>query len=255
MKALIRPLIGVLLLIVALDVFAQTLQGSIGWNRRVALGFGMSGQVETVLVQPGAAVNSGEILVRLDATVYEIALRKVGNAEELYRVERDQQRADFDREQTLFDEGSLPAVQLDLEKLELARVESAYAGALLERQHAEFQLELARLKAPFSAWVIDSAFAPGQYVNHDLGDPPVITLAERGFYLARVLVNAQTAAVFSVESDVRVQVVGREFEAITSAIGLEPVPGPEQNAQYLLAVRFASDQLIRPGTACTVTLP
>lgn len=255
MKALIRPLIGALLLIATLDAFAQTLQGSIGWNRRVALGFGTSGQVEAVLIQPGTAVNSGEILVRLDAIVYEIALRKVANAEELYRVERDQQRADFDREQTLFEEGSLPAVQLDLEKLELARVEFAYAGALLERQHAEFQLELARLKAPFSAWVIDSAFAPGQYVNHDSDNPPVITLAERGLYLARVLVNAQTAATFKVESDVRVRVDGREFEAIASAIGLEPVLGPEQNAQYLLAVRFASDRLIRPGTACTVTLP
>ncbi len=255
MNALIRPLIGALLLIGTLDAFAQTLQGSIGWNRRVALGFGTSGQVEAVLIQPGTAVNSGEILVRLDATVYEIALRKVGNAEELYRVERDQQRADFDREQTLFEEGSLPAVQLDLEKLELARVEFTYAGALLERQHAEFQLELARLKAPFSAWVIDSAFAPGQYVNHDSDNPPVITLAERGLYLARVLVNAQTATTFKVESDVRVQVDGREFEAIASAISLEPVPGSEQNAQYLLAVRFASDLLIRPGTACTVTLP
>ena len=225
MKVFIRPFIGALLLMVALDAFAQTLQGSVGWNRRVALGFGTSGQVEAVLVQPGAAVNSGEILVRLDATVYEIALRKVGNVEELYRVERDEQRADFDREQTLFEEGSLPAVQLDLEKLELARVQSAYAGALLERQHAEFQLELAHLRAPFSAWVIDSAFAPGQYVNHDSGNPPVLTLAERGLYLARVLVNTQTAGAFSVESDVRVQVDGREFEAITSAIGLEPVPG------------------------------
>ncbi len=82
-----------------------------------------------------------------------------------------------------------------------------------------------------------------------------IPLAERGLYLARVLVNAQTATTFKVESDVRVQVDGREFEAIASAISLEPVPGSEQNAQYLLAVRFASDLLIRPGTACTVTLP
>ena len=69
MKALIRPLIGALLLIATLDAFAQTLQGSIGWNRRVALGFGTSGQVVAVQIQPGTAVNSGEILVSLDATV------------------------------------------------------------------------------------------------------------------------------------------------------------------------------------------
>ncbi|HJP06519.1 MAG TPA: hypothetical protein QF882_03610, partial [Arenicellales bacterium] len=129
MKVFARPIIATLLLFFSVAVPAQTLQGAVDWNRRVSLGFGLSGQVKVVTVQAGDAVVRDGVLAELDATLFQIALDKAANTEKLSQVEMEGQQADFEREQTLFDEGSLSTVQLELEALELVRAESAYRNA------------------------------------------------------------------------------------------------------------------------------
>ncbi|MCP4827476.1 MAG: hypothetical protein GY889_01215 [Proteobacteria bacterium] len=255
MKVFARPIIATLLLFFSVAVPAQTLQGAVDWNRRVSLGFGLSGQVKVVTVQAGDAVVRDGVLAELDATLFQIALDKAANTEKLSQVEMEGQQADFEREQTLFDEGSLSTVQLELEALELVRAESAYRNAQLERQAAQYLLGLARLKAPFNAWVIESGFSPGQFVNPDSDESPEITLAERGRYLAKTRIDGQAIGAFSGNPEVRVRIGDRIFEAISSHIGLEPVHQAPDQAQYSFTVEFATDELIRPGTPCTVVLP
>ena len=171
MRQMIRVLVGAAMLISVVGASAQTLQGTIDWNRRVTLGVGISGQILAVNVTPGEAVQTGQVFVELDPISYEIAFRKARNSEALYVAELQEQRADFEREQTMFDEGSLSTVRLKLEQLKLARVESAHALAVLEREQAEYRLRLAGLIAPFDAWVIASGFAKGQFVNHKAEHP------------------------------------------------------------------------------------
>ena len=87
MRQTIRVLVAAAMLISALAVSAQTRHGTIDWNRRVALGVGISGQILAVNVIPGDAVHTGQVLVELDPTSYEIALRKARNSEALYAAE------------------------------------------------------------------------------------------------------------------------------------------------------------------------
>jgi macrolide-specific efflux system membrane fusion protein len=255
MRQTIRVLVAAAMLISALAVSAQTLHGTIDWNRRVALGVGISGQILAVNVIPGDAVHTGQVLVELDPTSYEIALRKARNSEALYAAELQEQRADFEREQTMFDEGSLSTVRLKLEQLKLTRVESAHALTVLEREWAEYRLGLAGLRAPFDAWVVASGFAKGQFVNHTADHPVTIDLAERGIYAAHVLVDGDTAGGLSPDDEATVLVAGERFVGVNTTAGLEPVETVQESARYLVKVFFQSARLIRPGTPCTVEFP
>jgi len=54
---------------------------------------------------------------------------------------------------------------------------------------------------------------------------------------------------------IQVRVGERVFDAVRSRVGLEPVLDAAQEKRYLLKVQFKSEDLIRPGTSCTVTVP
>ena len=246
-------------LMLALAFFAaagwsQGLEGTVDWNRRVSLGFGISGQVADAMVQAGDAVPSGQSMVALETTVLKIALDKATNIADIAQAQLEEQMSVLDRERTLYDEGALSGVQLQQVEIELSRREYALKDAELELQHARYRLELARLRAPFDAWVVDSGFTLGQFVNHEADDPPMITLAERGRYLARTFIDSETLQAYGTEVAVVVSVGDRRFKGLATRIGLEPLLESGQVPRYPIAVEFASDTLIRPGTACTISL-
>ena len=69
MKNRFRILLLVLLSFATGSLFADTFDAVVDWNRRVEIGFGMSGQVKAVAVRPGDAVAAGAVLVLLDTVL------------------------------------------------------------------------------------------------------------------------------------------------------------------------------------------
>ena len=192
MKNLSRIILMVLASAGSGALYGETFDATVDWNRRVTIGFGMSGQVKVVEAQPGEAVPLGSVLVKLDTVLLEIALRKASNTAAISEAEMERQLAVVEREQTLYDEGSLSAVQLEQAELGLSRTEFALNDAQLERQRMHHLLELATLTAPFNGWVVDSDFMPGQFVNHEANTPALMVLAERGRYLSLIHISEPT---------------------------------------------------------------
>ena len=252
MKNLSRIILVVLASAGSEALYGETFDATVDWNRRVTIGFGMSGQVKTVEAQPGEAVPLGSVLVKLDTVLLEIALRKASNTATISEAEMERQLAVVEREQTLYDEGSLSAVQLEQAELELSRTEFALNDAELERQRMQHLLELATLTAPFHGWVVDSDFMPGQFVNHEANTPALMVLAERGRYLAKAQIDVTAVERLSENPTIQVHVGERVFDVVRSRIGLEPITEAGEGRRYLLKVQFESEDLIRPGTPCLV---
>jgi multidrug resistance efflux pump len=143
---------------------------------------------------------------------------------------------------------------LDQTALELSRRELALSNAKLELKQTSYMLELALLRAPFDAWIVDSDFTVGQYVYHESEDPPVITLAERGRYLARAVVDAQTLSAIENAKELKIIVGDSVYVTVGARLGIEPVSGSSGNSRYSVAFEFTSDDLIRPGTACSISV-
>ncbi|MBT3429459.1 MAG: hypothetical protein HN428_03445 [Proteobacteria bacterium] len=252
MKTLSRIILMVLASAGSGTLYGETFDATVDWNRRVTIGFGMSGQVKAVEAQPGEAVPSGSVLAKLDTVLLEISLRKASNTAAISEAEMERQLAVVEREQTLYDEGSLSAVQLEQAELELSRTEFALNDAELEHQRMQHLLELATLTAPFDGWVVDSDFMPGQFVNHEADTPALMVLVERGRYLAKARIDVTAVEKLSADRAIQVHMGERVFDVMHSYIGLEPITGADGERRYLLKVQFESEDLIRPGTPCIV---
>ena len=252
MKNLSRIILVVLASAGSGALYGEIFDATVDWNRRVTIGFGMSGQVKTVEAQPGEAVPLDSVLVKLDTVLLEIALRKASNTAAISEAEMERQLAVVEREQTLYDEGSLSAVQLEQAELGLSRTEFALNDAQLERQRMHHLLELATLTAPFNGWVVDSDFMPGQFVNHEANTPALMVLAERGRYLAKAQIDVTAVERLSANPTIQVHVGEQVFDVVRSRIGLEPITEAGGGRRYLLKVQFESEDLIRPGTPCLV---
>ena len=255
MKNRFRILLLGLLSLTAGTLFADTFDAVLDWNRRVEVGFGMSGQVKAVEVRPGDAVAAGAVLVSLDTVLLEIAVNKALNTKAISEAEMERQLAVVEREQTLYDEGALSAVQLEQVELDLSRTEFAFNDAQLEHSRVRHLLELATLTAPFDAWVVDSDFMPGQFVHHQADSPVLITLAERGRYVAKAEIDETAVERLSGSPNIKILLGDKTFEAMQIRIGLEPIADGNEGQRYLLSVQFESDDLIRPGTSCIVMMP
>lgn len=255
MKNRFRILLLGLLSLTASTLFANTFDAVLDWNRRVEVGFGMSGQVKAVEVRPGDAVAAGAVLVSLDTALLEIAVNKAFNTKAISEAEMERQLAVVEREQTLYDEGALSAVQLEQVELDLSRTEFAFNDAQLEHSRVRHLLELATLTAPFDAWVVDSDFMPGQFVHHQADSPVLITLAERGRYVAKAEIDGTAVGRLTGSPNIKILLGDKTFEAMQIRIGLEPIADGNEGQRYLLSVQFESDDLIRPGTSCIVMMP
>ena len=255
MKNGFRILLLGLLSLTTGTLIADTFDAVVDWNRRVEIGFGMSGQVKAVEVRPGDAVAAGAVLVSLDTVLLEIAVNKALNTKAISEAEMERQLAVVEREQTLYDEGALSAVQLEQVELDLSRTEFAFNDAQLEHSRVRHLLELATLTAPFDAWVVDSDFMPGQFVHHQADSPVLMTLAERGRYVAEAEIDGAAIERLTRNPDIKIRLGDKTFEAAQSRIGLEPIADGNEGQRYLLSVQFESDGFIRPGTSCTVLVP
>ena len=96
---------------------------------------------------------------------------------------------------------------------------------------------------------------PGQFVHHQADSPVLMTLAERGRYLAKAEVDGAVVERLTDSPDIEIRLGDKTFEALQSRIGLEPIADGNDGQRYLLSVQFESDGLIRPGTSCTVLVP
>jgi RND family efflux transporter MFP subunit len=107
--------------------------------RSVAVRSEATGLIAQLAVAPGAYVEEGALMVRLDDEAQRIALERA-------RLTRADAESDLDRLRQLSEAGAVSTVQL-------REAELAFRSAELEVQQAEIDLEQRRIAAPISGWV------------------------------------------------------------------------------------------------------
>ncbi len=122
-------------------------------------------------LQPGGVIREGELLVRMDASDYEIALAQAKNAvaeaQADYEVERGR-RMVAEREWELFGK-DLPDAEkaqgLALREPQLRQAEARIATAKSAVEQAELNLSRTQIRAPFDALVLQEDAEIGQQAS------------------------------------------------------------------------------------------
>ena len=161
----ILQIISLSLLLFTTSARGETLQATVDWAQTFELGPLVGGTVVSTSANVGDRLDQGGELMRIDPAPYQhqiiISEAQVKSAESLYESARQAHQ----RQQELFDIGSLSTVALQESSYAVTRAESDYRLARAKLDIARHDLAQTILKTPFDAWIIDKRAFVGQNLS------------------------------------------------------------------------------------------
>lgn len=137
----------------------------------------VGGKVLARQVEVGQTVRAGQVLARIDAADYELALHAAAEQQRAAQVDATQSASDAARFARLVDDGSIGSADLERQRARAdaarARLDQAQQQTALARNRVGYAV----LRAPFDGVVTALRFESGQVVGEG---QPLITLAQPG---------------------------------------------------------------------------
>jgi RND family efflux transporter MFP subunit len=148
----------------------------------------LTARIEAIPVQVGAQVATGDTLVELDCSDYEISQREAQAALMVEDAELKLAKMQLDRTEKLHDQGSVSEEGVDQTEADYAKVSAQHAGYKAKLAAANRRVEKCRILAPFPSIVTERLGQVGEIAM--LGKPLVRILDREGLEVsADVLVG------------------------------------------------------------------
>lgn len=151
-----RLLLLLALVLIAPQIVAQDFE----------LSTAVSGVVKQVNVKVGEKVKKGQLLLTLDARVFEAHLNEAEKALHSARLSRDEAKKELERAEELYERTVLSDHELNIEKVAFADADAQVAAAERQLQTASYELEYSRVVSPVDGKVVTVNAWPGMVVNN-----------------------------------------------------------------------------------------
>jgi len=253
--------------------------GIIEANQLVSVGARVSGQIETLAVRLGQAVDEGDLIAQIDSQDQrnavlqaKAALANIEAQIAATRARLSQSRHDLEREEEL-----LSSNFTSTENVEAARMNVAVYEADLEALQAQLSsaevnvsnmqiaLERTSIHAPISGTVVAIVVDEGQTVNASQSTPTIVKIAELGTMLVKteiseadiVRVRSGQAVTFTIlgEQDREFQAEVREVEPAPSEIETSDTISSDEAVYYNALLEVDNpEHLLRIGMTTQVSI-
>ena len=178
-------LAGALMLSLSIAAGAESVTGRVDFADRHHLDFGVSGEVVAPGVRPGDRVEAGAVLLRLNQVAFKVDLEAAAAEMAWKKALLDEADRAFERDNELYEEGSLSQVELDLSGIRHLKAESEYRRSVANHAASESRLGRSRITAPVAGIVLTVNARPGDRVNLESASRPALVLGS-----ARTVVRA-----------------------------------------------------------------
>jgi RND family efflux transporter MFP subunit len=169
-------------------VFVSTVRNDSGAHLRVLpgnlrprveseLSFRAGGKVTARSIELGQAVRAGQVLARIDAADYQLALQAAAEQQRAAEVDATQAASDAARFKRLLTDGSVGAADAERQQARADAAAARLAQAQRQAELARNRAGYAVLTAPFDGIVTALRFETGQMVGEG---QPVLSLARPG---------------------------------------------------------------------------
>lgn len=219
----------------ARGTLARTLQfsGTIEGQEQSAITSRLMETVREIPVHVGQHVSSGQIVARLDDT----------NPQAMYpqaKATLDNAKMDFERMQTLFNQGAVSRQALDQAKLGYDVAQSNFAAAS----------DLIALRSPVGGEVVRVHVKPGEVVSPGT---PVITVAASKEVRVKFSVSAEERPLIAPQQAARIHLAQSDTSVIPAVVDkVEDAADPETRLFEVTVTSDNSEGLLRPGALTTV---
>lgn len=243
------------LFLVSSPLFALDLPATLAWSQRVEIGTLVSGEIEQVAVVAGQKVQQGDLLVKLDESLFRAQVSSARALSVQSQALFEEAKREHERTQELYDRTLLSEHELQLVHIARVEAEAALQKARTRLTRAELDLARCTLQAPFSGVVLAVNASPRQAVNNRLTVQPLVTVAQYEPMLAASAVDSKLASALSAGKPVSVAVQGVWEKGVVHRVAMEPSSTDEKGTYYTLEVSFpAGDRILRAGEPATIRL-
>jgi RND family efflux transporter MFP subunit len=245
-----------LAIVTGAPVQAEDLQARIDWGQRHVLSAPVTAVVREIVVRPGDRVATGDLLVTLDQRRWRAEVRAAEAEIAMLRLELGEADREVGRAEELYDRTLVPIRELELARIEQAKVASRVARAQANLDRIRVDLQDSQIRAPADARVLNIGVTVGEAVSPALSPPTLVTLGGTDPMRAETTVDGATAATLQTGQGVSVRVRGHTLTGSVRATGweLEDIGfGPG----YRLIIEFSPpDSLeLRAGEPAVIALP
>lgn len=155
-----------------------TATGTIEPVTSVEVGTQVSGIVAKIYVDYNSEVKAGQVIAELDKTnlmsTLESQRANLKNAQSALSY----QKANYDRQKTLFDKGLISANDFEQARLSYVQAETQVTTARQSVKRAETDLGYATITSPINGVVLSKAVEEGQTVAASFSTPTLFTIAQ-----------------------------------------------------------------------------
>jgi membrane fusion protein (multidrug efflux system) len=221
-------------------------------QERAAIASEVAGRVTDVLVEEGAEVEAGQVLLAIDPERRELELRDARAGLAQAEAAWKEATREHERVRQLHGRGIASEARLDAVGTEAALARSRHEAALARAGVAERALRDASVSAPFAGWVARRHVSRGEYVQ--VGQPlfELVSLdpIEVEFHVAE-----RDSARVAEGQEVQVQVAPFPEEAFTGRVTVISPTIDERTRTLRVKARVANaDRRLRPGLFAKVDL-
>ncbi len=231
---------------------AAEFQGTVDFKMRVDIIALTEGRVESVHANAGDTVAAGSVLVEFNSAVQEANERISLSAVERAAIAVEELKQEFERQEIMYDQGSLALTDYDLIQNNLNRARAELGRAKGELAIARHELGLTSVVAPMDAIVVSRLVEAGTDVRLLDSASHLMTLASPHDYVVRLEVPFDARASMTAGEIAKVAVQSQEYSGQITFRTLAPTGFDS----YEVLVEFKEPgRLVLPGTPAIVTLP
>lgn len=242
-------LIRVIILLVLSGLsWAGPIPAFVDWGGVVELGTPVSGRLERVTVTAGEAVRKGQLLAKLDTSLFQAEVDRATAQLESARARYEDVKRAFERAKDLYERTVLSQTDLQTAEVDFQRAEGAFRRAEAAQKKARVELGYAAIRAPFSGVVIDVLAHPGEVVINRCQPEPVLRLARKGKWVARAHVSDSAVGGIRLGHDAEVVIAGKRYPGKVRKLA----PGPDG---VDVAVVFKANEGVMAGRQATIEIP
>ncbi len=229
---------GVFFLTIVSTGKAASVEAVVQWENKITLSTPLSGVVREVLVDRGAHVTAGTVLMRLDQRIYKAKLEAMSAEVAAQWLDEQAARKGKERADELYKRTVLSDTALQQAHLAYQQAVARLKHAMANQAKAAYQLQYSEIIAPFSGLIIEKRVDLGQVIVSGLPVIPLFTLVKNDSMLAVAELDFSLIEKVSINQDVNIKSGNKFYKGKVKFVGIEPVIFRNNQPKYELAVSF-----------------
>jgi HlyD family secretion protein len=235
-----------------------TSTGTVNALKSVLVGTQVSGVISKIFVDFNDVVKQGQVIALLDTRILNVTLSESQSNLLKFKAQLEQVKAEYERNQFLYDEGLVSKSDLDVQVSNVKTAETTVKSSEGEVSKAMINLKLATITAPISGVIISRNVDVGQTVAASFTTPTLFTIAND---LKKMLLQANVD-----EADIGQVKIGQDVFFNVDAYPEETFKGTVQQLRmqplttnnvvsYAVMIEAPNDELkLLPGMNANISI-